>query len=326
MLKRILLIPFNISNRFNKDHVGTYASQASLFMLLSFFPLAMLVLTLIRYTSITQNELESILTSIVPNYFKPTLLHIIDEVYKNANGAVLSITAVGTLWAASKGVMAILVGLNEIYHHNENRNWFFLRFMSLIYTILFVIVFVLVLVFLVFGETIIKYIIEKIPSSKEIAIQTLSTSMLVTFCILTAFFILVYAIVRSRVFGFLDNVPGALFSSAGWLIFSNVFSAYLEKVPNLSDIYGSMTTIIVVMLWMYALMYILFIGAEINVYCKKILLLSGIRRARKKKQKQKETSISNDLETMKDVEIVDEITEADNELKELLNTNTIENK
>lgn len=326
MLKRILLIPFNISNRFNKDHVGTYASQASLFMLLSFFPLAMLVLTLIRYTSITQNKLESILTSIVPNYFKPTLLHIIDEVYKNANGAVLSITAVGTLWAASKGVMAILVGLNEIYHHNENRNWFFLRFMSLIYTILFVIAFVLVLVFLVFGETIIRYIIEKIPSSKEIAIQTLSTSMLVTFCILTAFFILVYAIVRSRVFGFLDNVPGALFSSAGWLIFSNVFSAYLEKVPNLSDIYGSMTTIIVVMLWMYALMYILFIGAEINVYCKKILLLSGIRRARKKKQKQKETFISNDLETMKDVEIVDEISEADNELKELLNKNTIENK
>ena len=318
MLKRIIRIPGDISNRFTKDHVGTYASQASLFMLLSLFPLAMLVLTLVRYTSVTQEELQDLLVQIVPNYFKPTVLHLIKEVYRTANSAVISITAIGTVWAASKGVMAILVGLNEIYHHNQNKNWFFLRLMSIIYTVLFVFIFVLVLVVLVFGGTIAEILIENFPKFGYLIVNTLSTTSIVTFFILTIFFILVFAIVRSKVFGFLDNVPGALFASAGWLFFSYFFSIYIEKFAGFSAIYGSMTTIILVMLWVYALMYILFIGAEINVYCKKILLLSSIKRARKKKQKQKEEEITGHLSSIKDTNRVDEIEEANKELKSIL--------
>lgn len=318
MIKKILKIPGNISNRFTKDHVGTYASQASLFMLLSLFPLAMLVLTLVKYTTVTQQELQNVLTQVVPNYFKPTLLHLIKEVYRTANSAVISITAIGTVWAASKGVMAILVGLNEIYHHNQNKNWFFLRFMSIIYTVLFVFIFVLVLVVLVFGGTIATVLIENFPRLGNLIVNTLSTTSIITFFILTIFFIMVYAIVRSKVFGFLDNVPGALFASAGWLFFSYFFSIYIEKFAGFSAIYGSMTTIILVMLWVYALMYILFIGAEINVYCKKILLLSSIKRARKKKQKQKEQAIVDNLILIKDPKQIDEIEEANNELKSIL--------
>jgi len=322
MIKRILRIPGNISNRFTKDHVGTYASQASLFMLLSLFPLAMLVLTLVKYTSVTQAELQDLLLQIVPNYFKPTLIHLIKEVYKTANSAVISITAIGTVWAASKGIMAILVGLNEIYHHNQNKNWFFLRFMSIIYTVLFVFIFVLVLVVLVFGTTIATTVIDNFPKFGYYVVNVLSTTSIISFFILTIFFILVYAIVRSKVFGFLDNVPGALFASAGWIFFSYFFSIYIEKFAGFSAIYGSMTTIILVMLWVYALMYILFIGAEINVYCKKILLLSSIKRARKKKQKAKEKQIVDHLSTMKDEQRVDEIEEANRRLKSILKDGT----
>ena len=330
MLKNVLSVPKSISNRFNKDHVGTYASQATFFMVLSVFPLAMLILSLVKYTPVTRKELSSVLVDFVPRYFEGTLIHLINEIYRTSNGAVLSITAIGSLWAASKGVMALLLGFNEIYHHNQDRNWFFLRFMSIIYTIFFIIIMVMVLIFLVFGTTLVNLVIENLPAWGNVAITTFSITSFVSFFILTIFFLLIYAIVRSRVFGMIDNVPGALFSSAGWIIASFFFSAYIEKFAGKSATYGSMTTIILAMLWIYILMYILFIGAEINVFCKKIFLLSRIKKARKRIKKGKKATdtskIEEDLTDLKKEMIrVDDIEETNKELEEIIN-DEIDNK
>jgi membrane protein len=252
-----------------KDHVGTYASQASFFMLLSLFPLAMLILTLVGFTNIPQTTLQDMLLQIIPSQFDELICQLLDELYSSASGALVSVTAVSALWAASKSVMSILLGLNEIYHHNQNRNWFFLRFISIIYTILFIFIFVLMLVFLVFGNTIVSFIKKRFPALTKIALITISWRAIVALLILVTFFLLVYMIVRNKEYHFFHHLPGSIFSASGWMIFSFFFSIYVENASNYTYIYGSMTTVILVMLWVYALMYILFIGAEINVFFKK---------------------------------------------------------
>ena len=60
------------------------------------------------------------------------------------------------------------------------------------------------------------------------------------------------------------HVPGAVLSAAGWMVFSYAFSMYIDKFNGFSNMYGSLTTMILIMLWLYFGMYITLIGAEFN--------------------------------------------------------------
>ena len=60
------------------------------------------------------------------------------------------------------------------------------------------------------------------------------------------------------------HVPGAVLSAAGWMVFSYAFSMYIDKFSGFSNMYGSLTTLILIMLWLYFGMYITLIGAEFN--------------------------------------------------------------
>ena len=62
------------------------------------------------------------------------------------------------------------------------------------------------------------------------------------------------------------QVPGAVIASIGWIIISKIFSIYLSLFKGFSIMYGSLTTIILIMMWVYLCIYIILIGAEINNY------------------------------------------------------------
>ena len=84
--------------------------------------------------------------------------------------------------------------------------------------------------------------------------------------ILALLFAVLYTYLPNRKMAFIRQLPGAVFTSVAWAVFSYVFSIYLEYASNMSVLYGSLTTLVVVMLWLYFCMYLLFIGAEINQY------------------------------------------------------------
>ena len=60
------------------------------------------------------------------------------------------------------------------------------------------------------------------------------------------------------------HIPGAVLAAAGWLLYSYAFSIYVDRFNGFSNMYGSLTTIILIMLWLYFGMYITLIGAEFN--------------------------------------------------------------
>ena len=66
-----------------------------------------------------------------------------------------------------------------------------------------------------------------------------------------------------------SQAPGALMIAVGWSVFSFFFSLYFEIFPNISNMYGSLTALIMVMLWLYICMNLLLYGAEINAYFEK---------------------------------------------------------
>ena len=276
----------NFSRQLTLDHVNAYAAQSSFFMIIAMFPLLMLLLTLIRYTPVTEQVLVESALAIMPNTLDPLIEQIISEMYSQSDFAIISITAITALWSASKAILALIRGFNSVFGIDEKRNYFHLRLVSSFYTIVFLVLIVSSLGFMVFGNSLLRFFGRNMPLLYELAELIISLRGLYIPIIFTIAFVYLYRIVPNKEYIFFDHLPGALFSSLGWIIFSYVYSFYIDNFAGSTYFYGSLTTVVLLMLWIYICMYILFMGAEINIQFKEYF-----RRAR---QKIKEHHESND--------------------------------
>ena len=125
---------------------------------------------------------------------------------------------------------------------------------------------ILSLVVLVFGNSIHQAAMVHMPFLAVITGMILRLKDVVSIAFLTLVFMLLYKFVPNRKAKLLSQAPGAVFSSVCWYLFSIGFSLYVTYTPGLSNMYGSLTTIILAMLWLYFCMYIILLGAEINSY------------------------------------------------------------
>lgn len=264
MIKRIWNYFVKFFVKLNEDHLGAYSSQSAYFIILSFIPFLLLLMTLLRYLPITKELTADGMLNGFPVGIQSFILGIIDEVYAKS-GAVVPITAILALWSAGKGFQALTNGLNVINGVQETRNFLYMRIRSIIYTIVFILAIVLTLVLMVFGRSIQKILSDFWPFVAEITNFILRFSTIITMFGLAFAFLLFYTFLPNRKQHIVNQIPGALFTAVAWSAFSFGFSLYLEYFPGFADMYGSLTTIILLMLWLYFCMNLFLVGAEINV-------------------------------------------------------------
>ena len=136
--------------------------------------------------------------------------------------------------------------------------------MSIIETIIFIVLIMIGLVLLVFGNTL-KSIIQNHFGALEnfntfLQVLTEIGFIFATFII----FLLLYKFMPKHKVTFKSQVPGAVFGAIALNVISFIFSKYLDIFKGFSITYGSLTTLMLVMMWTYACFYSLFLGAEIN--------------------------------------------------------------
>lgn len=266
MISEIYFIIKGFTNRLKDDHISAFSAQAAFFLIMSIVPFLSLLLTLIKYLPISQTMLLDTVINVTPVPFEPLVTTILEELFAKSNGAILSVSVLVAIWSAAKGVLAIVRGLQAIYHVNESRNYFVLRFISAIYTVIFVTAIILTLLLLVFSNQIYYALKADFPTAADFISIFIKQKFLLALCLLTLFFLVVYKLVRRSNNSFISLIPGAVIAALSWIVFSYAFSVYIDKFSDFSYTYGSLTTIVLLMLWVYFCMYLLFIGAEINSY------------------------------------------------------------
>lgn len=150
-LKGLFSTVWGFSRRISEDHVAAYAAQSAYFIILSFIPFVLCLMTIVKYTSLTKEMVLSAILQICPANLDDFISGIVDEVY-NKSLAVIPFSALIALWSAGKGLQAVSNGLNTIYHVKETRNWLITRIRSVIFTVILVIALLLSLMLLVFGN------------------------------------------------------------------------------------------------------------------------------------------------------------------------------
>ena len=239
--------------------INVYASHASFFVVLSVFPILVLLLSMLRFTGLEVSNLTEILDGVIPKVLMPTAEKLILSTYENSTGTVISISAVTALWSASRSFYGLCTGLNSIYQSDATR-YIRLRLLSVAYTFAFLLVLLLTLVLHVFGTSLIQ-LLPQMPAPVE---KILNFRFFLLLGTQTILFTAMYKVLPSRRIRVIDSVPGALLAAIGWLTFSHIYSLYVERFAGLSIVYGSVYAVALSMLWLYCCVSIFFYGAALN--------------------------------------------------------------
>ena len=272
---QLLIILKDFSGKMKKKNISTYAASIAFFFFLSVVPMLIMICTIIPYTPITEENLVELVTDFLPDQVDPLAESLISEVYDKSAG-ILSVALIATIWSAAKGVMALMRGLNAINGVEEQRNYFVIRVIASFYTVVMLVVVILSLFVMVFGDQLVSLALHRIPQLQKIVSFAMNFRFLFVWAVLSVLFAAVYAYVPDKKLSFREQIPGAVFTSVVWSVFSWAFSYYVTY-GNSYGIYGSLSIIIIVLLWLYFCMYIIMIGAYLNQYFESVnrVLMKG---------------------------------------------------
>lgn len=251
------------------DNISAFAAQSAFFMMLSLIPFLIVFSSLLQYTFVTEEMLLKMVDILMPEYIAPFVISTINEAYHRSVG-IVSVTALVAIWSAAKGVQYMAAGFNVINEIEETRNWIVLRFWAVVYTAVVLVAIVAALVLLVFGNTIQDMLIGYVPLLAKATEVFFRLRGIITLGVMTCVFTIIYRTLpnckelKGRKITLRNQIPGAILCACGWYVFSFCLSIYVDYFDGFS-MYGSLTTIVLVMLWIYFAMYIMMLCGEINV-------------------------------------------------------------
>lgn len=252
--------------RFEDDGVTEIGAQLTYYLTLSIFPFIIFFLNLLQYTPLADiNVLNSILSPL-PVETQNILSEIINGIMENSNAALLSFGAIGTIWSASNGIMAVIKAVNRAFDVDEDRPYFKLKGLSIIFTIGLFLILILAFGVLVFGKVIVNQIFKSYNWVFSIIWNILRILIPLGFMILM--FALLYKFapaVKNKIdLKLKDTVPGSIFTAIAWILLSVGFSFYVNNFGNYTKTYGSLGGIIILLIWLYMSSIVIVLGAEVN--------------------------------------------------------------
>ncbi len=262
-MKLIKGFVFDIIDKVNHDHLGAYASQAAYFIILSALPFAIFVLSIIQYSPLSYDDVLTVLKTLIPGVSSDYVDGMLQQIYERSTIAITSFTILFVLWSAGRALFTIANGLNEIYRIKETRNYFHLRFNAMIYTMMLAIGLIFIMMLLLFGKKLFRNVVDMLPFHRFFFF-ILSIRLLIIFILLTIGLIFIYRVLPNTQTKILEVLPGAVSVSIGWIITSYLFAFFFSYTNSFSYMYGSLTGIMVIMLWLYFCAFQLFLGAELN--------------------------------------------------------------
>lgn len=276
MLKKIIMVAQDCIRRMNRKNVNVYAASTAFFLFLSLIPMLILLCAIIPYTPLTEGDLMLAVTEFTPEAMHPLIIGMISDVYDQSSG-VISIAVVVTLWSAGKGVLALMRGLNAINEAAENRNALVLRLIATFYTVIMLAVLLLSLMIMVFGNVWIGLLLDNIPSLGPLVSFLLNFRYLILWALITLGLALIYAYIPGVRTKLWMQLPGAILAAWSWNLASFGFSVYVDYFNGFST-YGSLTTIVMILIWLYIGIYVILLGAYMNKYFRPLYIYMAERK------------------------------------------------
>lgn len=253
--------------KLKEDNISEYAAEAAYFTIISFIPFVLFFITLTKFASIDKDIIFIVLNEVIPSDISEILLSIIEEIYLKS-AETLSFSLLIIIWSAGKGFFSLSKGIKNIYKI-EIKNDFLLRITGSIYTLILVILIIIFLILILLGKSIYITIMKRYYQISLVISIIYRFRIFFLFFIMTTVFYFLYKLITKNKEKQYSHIYGAIFSTIFWQILSYFISLYVNISNNFSYLYGSLSSLILIMLWEYFCIYIILIGAEINFFISK---------------------------------------------------------
>lgn len=267
--------------------ISGLGAQLAYFFLLSFFPLLLFVVALLPLLNLNQEHVFDFMSTIVPTeVFLLTQGTLVEILTNQHNGGLIPLSILGTIWSASRGVNALIKALNEAYD-TEERPSLITRFWSLAFTIALVVVFLLALILPIYGQYVAFALFAYLGEEQTFPVFWQYVRWLIPPILIFLVLMLMYWVIPNTDprLHLRSVFPGTFFATIAWVILIYGFSFYVENFGNFTSTYGSIASVIVLMLWLYFTGMILIFGGLLNATMQR-------RRLRKLEIKQKRAKIN----------------------------------
>ncbi|MGH4139653.1 YihY/virulence factor BrkB family protein [Clostridium sp.] len=246
------------------DDITALAAQLTYYLLLSFFPFLLLLLSVLGYSDLKSTDVLIYLSKVVPKGTFDLINNTVVSVFDKTSGNLVSLSIIGVLWTGSSGFRAIIKGLNKAYDEKETRPYWKTLIISVLFMLGLVLVIIAAVALVVFGQMIGGVIVTRFNVSSKFIFNWDIIRYVVTLVGMVFIFAALYHFTPCRRLTWREVMPGATFSTLGWLLSSLAFAYYVNNFNNYSSVYGGIGAVIVLMLWLYITSIIILLGGELN--------------------------------------------------------------
>ncbi len=249
-----------------RDEVTDLAAQMAYWALLSLFPFAIFVLTLIGYLPIRglEDQMLELLHRLMPADAAKLIDSVIHEVVQQQHGWLLVVALVGGVWSASAGVSGTITALNRAQGVTETRPWWQVKLLSLGMTVLAALLTIIATAALILGPKVGHTLWSwfGLGDGFDFAWRILRWPVIIAaMMLMLAFFYSALPDVRRR---FRVLSPGAVMAVLLWLGASSLFSLYVSHFASYTTSYGTLGAAVVLLTWLYLAALAVLFGGELN--------------------------------------------------------------
>lgn len=247
------------------NKVGRNAAAMTYYLLFAMFPFFIFVTSLLGLLHLPTLTLDGQITRFLPEDVVAFLNLAIEHITKSSNNALLTFGLVFSVWFPLRAVSNLMEAINDIYGEEKSGSH---SIRTAILTALTIVLIPAMLLLLLLGERVLGFVGEYIPISAEFItgwsrMRFVPMAAALLFMLSAVYFFSPSKIQKARYI-----LPGAILSMGVWMLFSLIFSYYVDHMGRYSIIYGSIGVIIALLVWMDWSMIAMLMGAVFNVALK----------------------------------------------------------
>ena len=246
--------------------ITTRASSLAFNFFLAFFPSIIVFFTLIPYIPIDglQETLMELLAVVLPPSTNEITFTTLDDIINNPRGGLLSLGFILALYFSTNGINSLIEAFNSSYHIREIRPLIQQRILSLGLTLLLSVMLIIAIGLIIFGTVVVNYLVENSIITSSAADLIIYGKWMVMLTMLFFGISILFHLGPALKSKWKLFTPGSIFATIFIIITSIGFNYYINNFSQYNKIYGSIGTLMIILLWMYFNSIILLTGFELN--------------------------------------------------------------
>lgn len=257
-------IVINMIERYNAHEVGATGASLAYFFILSIFPFLIFLNALIATIDFTPEKMPPSFYELIPKEIIRIIQGYLRYIETNSTVELFSFGIVATIFSASKGISGMLKALEKSYNNVGRKPGFFKFMQGIIGTAIFGLAILVCFISISIGNEFWVFLSRFFVIPDMILISWDYIKWFIIFFTLFLGLGFVHLTIPDKKIDFKKIVPGTLFSIVSWISISYFFTFYITHFSSYTEIYGSLGSIIVLLLWLYLTGVIIVMGGELN--------------------------------------------------------------